>query len=323
MEPLIGLTMSIVHDPEYQLYCKGKELSFAEVEKLDRALQLDPSDLEVRLQLIGYHANRRFESQDSKNRLVGYLLWLVENVGDFSDFLGCEVSRLGVDCSAKQFGKIRNAWLAQTKANPDKANVLGFAGQFIIWRDYELAEELLNRAQQLDPSNGVWASWLCMFAYFEFRSVLSLYKGLFAEKVLKYGQIALRLGSPAPWMDLEYVGDCALFLGDLNTATDCANGLDEQPAAPCRQIANSYRGRVALRYGHVVAARKYLLIIERGYQDSEKTWYLAKELLQHGDTKTVLQCIDLYKRKIPAAARNRWIKEIEAGKIPNFAEEQD
>jgi tetratricopeptide (TPR) repeat protein len=91
------------------------------------------------------------------------------------------------------------------------------------------------------------------------------------------------------------------------------------------QDFNLVLGRIAMKEGHLDEAKHYLL--EAGKSPGSPTMdsfgpnmSLAKDLLQKGEQKVVLEYMELCRKfwSEDYGDLNKWEKEIKAGKIPNF-----
>jgi hypothetical protein len=102
--------------------------------------------------------------------------------------------------------------------------------------------------------------------------------------------------------------------------------LDWGTSAEAKHYANVYLGRIALRQGNVVGARKYLLIAGDNHGSPALSDYgpdmtLADELLERGEREVVLHYFQECQHFWRNGQKNhleQWTKEVKAGKHPNF-----
>ncbi|MBS0207393.1 MAG: hypothetical protein JSS27_00430 [Planctomycetes bacterium] len=91
------------------------------------------------------------------------------------------------------------------------------------------------------------------------------------------------------------------------------------------QDANLVLGRIAVRDGRIDEAKKYLLESGNSLGSPQMNSFgpnmsLAKDLLEKGERKAVLDYFELCRRfwKLHGGRLDKWSQEVEAGKIPEF-----
>jgi tetratricopeptide (TPR) repeat protein len=313
--------MAETEEEMFAAYRLGQNLSQDQVHILERQLIEDPAQNVTRAKLFGYFDKRKHSSKEAQVAFCRLAAWLIENQPDNRGLLSYRMDRIAHYCSPKEFRQIREKWLEQVEKHPKNPAVHGNAARCIIWRDLETAEKLLRKAHQLEPNNGEWPSLLTLFSYFEFTRVPPFYQAHYAQLTIEMGKIAIALGPPAPFLDLEYMADCALFLGDLDLCESCAHSLLalKLPSGG-NQIAHVMLGLVALGKNDRQEAVRQLLRMEKGYESNPWTWRLAKELYGHGERQSIIECIRLYEHKVSKKIRQRWISLIEQDQMPDFSE---
>lgn len=305
-------------DPTYLLLRDGENLSNGGAKELVAKVAEEPNKVELRIKLFGFFSRRRYSSKEAMDPLVEQALWLIENVVDLPVVLAHAITSIGYSCTTKQFTVLRSALLDQVRKHQSNASIIGRAGQFIIWHDYERAEELLNRAHELDSNNFRWWATLSQFAFFEFTSGFLLYKEEYAKKVLSYGPKAIEFGATPDILHCSYVAKAGIFLKQFEVAEWAANLLGQSSDGPSRQISNALLGQIALGKKDIKSALYYLSRFEKGYVNINVTWELARELCLQDQGKAVIDCIEKYRRKVPVRQRNEWIELIRQGKTPTF-----
>jgi hypothetical protein len=305
-------------DPLLQAWLSGHELAAGKIEILESELSESPADLPLRMSVIGYYGKQQFRSPDARAALCAHLRWLIKHSEVNTLLTWLLLAQFGASCTPKQFGLMREDFLEQITNQPTNSDLIGYAGCFLMWRDYERGSELLERAMRLDPEDDMWPGRLCLFSYFEFIGALNLYKQYFAERCLHFGKIELQLRNAPPRMSHRYMAESALYLSQLDLAVRYARQLAKDGSPLYEQTANAILGRIALRKGNVPKAIHYLQIQKPGYHNLCATWELATELLKRAENDAVIATINSYKGIVAKRLRNKWIEEINAGRIPRF-----
>ncbi len=121
------------------------------------------------------------------------------------------------------------------------------------------------------------------------------------------------------------MADAAFKAGDYSGAAELAKIQLASSDRSAIQRANTLLGRVALRSGDLAGGKQYLLDSSKseaaGYVFGYgPTMVLAKELLEKGESGTVIQylenCLSIWPHG--EAILNGWIDDIKNGRKPNF-----
>jgi len=122
-------------------------------------------------------------------------------------------------------------------------------------------------------------------------------------------------------------------VGKIDTARNFANELltlapnykQDWNYGNAIQDGNIVLGRIALKDGKIEEAKRRLLEAGKGpgspvINSFGPNMSLAKDLLEHGDQKVVLEYFDLCRKfwSDDSGELNKWGAEVQAGKIPNF-----
>jgi hypothetical protein len=203
-----------------------------------------------------------------------------------------------------------------------------------------LAESLFKRAQELDP--GKPESSLGLARIYELRGMSATSEA--EKKALaraRYEQLVkttsgLPTDDPASSSQLLTLARVSLDAGELDRAQTLAKNLlalvprlkaDPRLSWSVDEILHHSHlilGRVALRKGDIEAAEANLLDAGRvggggTLSSSGPNMTLAKELLEKGETETVLQYLELCRKFWHFSNRMEpWIEAIRKGQIPNF-----
>lgn len=304
---------------------KGADLSVAEAGALEQRLLDNPQDLVARARLVGYyHANRRTGAKEHSR----HVLWFVRNLPE-SELL--EVARITPFFDPEGYAEGRQEWLRLIEEESDNAAVLGNAARYFTVSDDDLAAKLLGQGQTLEPSNPYWATQLGRNRWREAHNPHVGTDPTVAGEALTAFQRACELSDPGDCADL--VPDLAITAfasGDTETAGGHAEAMLAAPPGDRNlgdyiHYGNLVLGRIALDKGNLDEARDRLLAAGRTAGAPLRRFggpdmALAKALLERGETRTVLEylelCLGIWERGVEDL--RDWIALIEAGRTPDF-----
>lgn len=133
----------------FQLSVAAKELSAAQVASLEKQLRSDPSNMDLRVSLLGYFRqyNRNdLKHENAREKLFELILWFIENTPAVTGCVAHYIQMSGHIFKGKAFARLRQAWLDQVAAARSDGTFIGNAASFIAWNDFETAAELFERA---------------------------------------------------------------------------------------------------------------------------------------------------------------------------------
>lgn len=310
------------------LMMQGGNLTADQAAALERELQKNPDDLDIRCKVLAYYIfNTRRRSPEGRAARAKHILWIIEHHPE------ARIARFP-DASSDAFrdrtnyGKAKELWLKQVEKNPTNPAILGNAGVFFLMRDRARAEELLSKAQDLEPENSEWAQHLGhLYSLNTYRSGTGV-----ARKALKAFEQALKHMSPDKrYYLLVDLAKAAFTAGELEKARKYASELLDRAVEqrPIGNYGNAVHhgnlilGRVALAEGKVEEAETYLL--RAGKTPGSPTlnsfgpkMQLALELLQQGRKKAVIEYLKLCGKFWKRYEIDDWIAEIEKDLIPGF-----
>lgn len=303
----------------FKLSLASKELSAAEIKSLEEQLHLDPSNMDVRVQVLAYYGQyegNKLKHKNAEQKLSEQILWLIENKPSVSGYLGHEIATKGHCFKPKTFAALRQAWLEQVSTAPSDGTILGNAASFIAWKDFETASDLFERAYAIQP-DAHWMGTFVIHCSSELWTSPALYADKIRERIINVGIRSLETESGgATFLTCQFVSDAALGLGRFDIVRYCAEILRDW--SNDTQLANAYLGLVALRENSRALAVQLMLEMKRGYQPQEIVFRLAGELFDAGERESIAQLIRSFKRKVRTSARNRWLKQIANDERPDF-----
>lgn len=305
-----------------QLWRGVRALSEPEVEALERQLRDDPLNIDVRVHLFGYfslYEGSELKRKDVERKLFEIVLWFIENKPAATGFLGFRLMTSARLFKPRAFGVLRQAWLEQVDAFSMDGTVLGNAGMFIGWNDFETGAALIERAYELQPVE----NWLGLFIStiaLEIWTSPELYKDRLREYIIDVGLRSLRTESGgAPSMTCQYVSNAALCLGRLDDVRTCIVYLRKESHPQCDQLANVYEGLVALRENNIDCAIESLVMMKPGYEAQPVAFCLAIELFDLGERESIARFIENFEGKISEHDWNRWLEQVTENQRPDFA----
>jgi tetratricopeptide (TPR) repeat protein len=219
-------------------------------------------------------------------------------------------------------------WLARVQARPESVDVLEGAADFFMILDRPLAQELLERARDLEPDNPKWVQRLAHLHRLNAASgnaaeaslALSLMERAFA---MDADQRSVLKDLPAMAFDAGDFGKARAYaeqlLNELGTDRNNWNYGDAV------HKANLILGRIAVRDGRLADA--VTLLRASGETPGSPVldsfgpnMSLAKDLLERGETEAVLDYFELCRVfwKMGGSRLDAWTKDVQAGNIPNF-----
>lgn len=323
------------------IYHSGRCLSREEVERLERECREHPGDAVPHLLLLGYYYLPATVSEEARTARLRHVLWVIENTPDFGA-LGASPLDLDPANEARAYEQAKRLWLRHVEASPHDPTLLDNAALFFFHSDAALCEDLLKRAQVLDPANPQWGERLgSLYAIgLHQRSGEALRdraaKG-FAELQRSYG---LQQGDDLKRFRMlpelaKAAYEAGEFAGAKGYATEALSKV-EQPGyfyhreGRAVHFGHLVLGRLALREGDVGRAKWHLL--ESGKTEGDPAlctggpnMTLAKELLERGERDVVVEFLHLCTNfwKSHDHRPETWAYAIEHGEVPEFGANLD
>jgi tetratricopeptide (TPR) repeat protein len=298
---------------EFIYFAQGTQLSKQGSEKLEQDLKSDPNSFADRIELLAFYSFRVNRDGLTPEELANrreHILWVIAHQpsSTFASDYAAAFDFEGRDPEGLQQGK--RLWLQQVRVKPTDSRILYNAGRFFAWvDDWQQSEELMERAYAIKPTSHDIASFLAGLYWRDARhSSTSQQVTDMAAKSLEVFEEALGdTHNPRERLnDLPEAAQAAFEAGEHERAASYSKevlNLAEQPEyaddnADAIHYGNIVLGRIALQHGDVTAASAYLLkaakIKGNPHLDTfGPNMMLAKELLEKGERKSVLQYFDL------------------------------
>jgi tetratricopeptide (TPR) repeat protein len=309
----------------------GMHLSAEEAAQMEDHLTKAPDDLQALTKLLGYYQMHRFGDGNGETMRTKHIVWLIQHHPD-SEILGTPNGTVEAYRDATGFELAKTAWLEAVKKHDHDAHVLGNAAQFFYLNDRKLSEDLLKKANQLEPNNPQWADKLAH---------LYVLNGIgktndAPQKALRQFERADKLGGTPlqHFYRLDDLAKSAYAAGDLEKASKYATELlalakehaGDWNCGNAIHHGNLVLGRIALKQGDVKKASDYLLKAGETTGSPQLDSFgpnmaLAKELLEKGEKEPVLkyfeQCRTFW--KMDQGKLDEWKSDVTAGKTPDFS----
>ena len=226
------------------------------------------------------------------------------------------------------YAQYKAQWLARVEALPENVDVLEGAADFFMIRDRPLAQELLERARDLEPKNPKWIQKLALLHR------LNASSGDVTEAIA-----ALSLMERANAMDpsqrttLTDLPAMAFDAGDFEKARAYAERLLKQAGSdPTKwnygdavHKGNLMLGRIAVREGRVADAVTFLRASAEipgspVLSSFGPNMTLARDLLEYGEREAVLAYFEMCRAfwKMGGDRLDAWTRDVQAGNVPNF-----
>lgn len=303
----------------FQLSISSKSLPKSSIIELEEQLQKEPGNLDIIVQLFSYYRvkdKNKFIHKDAEKHLFELTNWLIKNKPDLDGWAASELLYNSYHYSARNFGRLRTAWLETVESHPTNANVISNAAVFIYWRDIETADPLFERALTLNPKTSC-LSLYSIALHFDMIASPLLYQHELCNKLIKIGTKAIE-NDHSGFADSihQYVADAALTIGDLDLVEKSALSFRHLHPAH-EQMTNSYLGLVALRKNQIDLA-KQLLAVKPDYDTQNIALQLAMELCKAGERECIVEFINGFGEQFDQDLRPIWLRQLANNETPDF-----
>jgi tetratricopeptide (TPR) repeat protein len=318
----------------YKLAIKGRKLSSEEAQQLEEKLQKNPDDLSARTMLLGYYGLKAFESNEARTKRQKHIVWIIQNHPD-AQIAGLPDSGLNPVLDGQVYYEAKNLWFKQVDIHNKNTAILGNAASFFLIYDRDVAEDLLKKAKALEPKNPEWSERLGHLYALDMSRKSGESRKEEASKALEQMENALSLtpeGEKRFYM-LSDLAKQAFEAGDTDKASEYATELlNKAPQyrsdwnyGNAVHHGNLILGRIALEYGQLEKAKKYLLEAGKTPGSPQLNSFgpnmtLAKELLEKGERDIVITYFQLCGKfwRMGTERLKNWTSIVKRGGIPDF-----
>ncbi|MBV9959086.1 MAG: DUF3858 domain-containing protein, partial [Acidobacteria bacterium] len=314
---------------------EAEKLTPARAEQLEKQLESDPADIRTRALLLSYYGE--LPETDAKHQArLRHRKWLILNRPDV------DLSLIGfLPSEGAEYEEVKAIWLEQTRLRKDEPELLFQASRFFREGEPELALQLLEQCQQLEPANYRWAGELGdLYASLAESKEGAEKSGLTTRALEQYEKaITLNKQERSHQRDrdraslLRHAAETAFDAAQLEKAKSYAtellleygHDLTAYSYSDAAHYGNIIQGRIALREGDLAKAKEHLLIAGRTPKLAGRTFFLpdtnlVRELFARKERDAVLEYLQLcegfyeHKRKL----FQRWEQMIRKGQTPSF-----
>ena len=325
---------SMENEDSIMLSMQGRKLTEEEIQKLEEKLQANPEDLMSRIKVLGWYSGKRFTSESAAKARAKHILWIIQNHPD-ADIAGTPEIYLDPVMDKDTYSTAKDLWLEQIEAQKTNTVVLGNAAQFFLIYDKEIAEDLLKKAQTLEPKNSTWPEQLGRLYSMGLISNSDNTNTELASQALEQFEksYTITTSDRDKFYKLADLAKMAYEVGDLKKAENYANELlakatqykSDWNYGNAIHHGNLILGRIALNSNDIGKAKEYL--IKAGNTSGSPqldsfgpSMTLAKELLEKNEKETVIQYFELCGNfwEMGEDKLKKWTADVKEGRVPDF-----
>jgi len=313
-------------------YLTGTELDANAVQDLEERVASNPSDIEARIKILGYYFRLRSFEDSARAAAQPHILWIICNVPE-SVAVAQPWVRIRRQIDPSGYEGARDAWNENLAKHPNNARILGNAAAFFRLNETELAEELLGRAQALEPENLEWTEQLGRLFSLKAITGDAAAQSEAHGKALPLLEASLATDGIPRFYQLASVAKSAFKAGDLNKARAystellaIAPGFDRNwNYGNAIYTGNSILALIALDEGDMKSARAHLLAASLSPGSPQLNSFgpdltVAKEILDRGEAEAVITFLDNVSNfwEGHVESINEWKEIIRRGGVPKF-----
>ena len=320
--------MPISKTDQTSISASGFGLDEDQVTALQAKIDSDPDDIESRLILMGYYYGNSILNRQSREPHKKLVLWLIENYPT-SDAAGTTYAEFHAGVNPEGYVSGKNLWMEIIKHHGSNTKVLLNAANYFLLQDKDIAEDLLKKAEALEPQNPDISKRLAQL--YQLAGSPNQSKAKSEESAAKAkAQLEATLASSAEGAGksrlLKDLSKVELQLGNLARATEIAKTmLEKYSDADSIHAAHQILGRIALREDRLDEAQQHLLDSARikgspVLMSFGPSMILAKELLEKDRKDAVLEYFELCGKFWTMGGKRLkdWSKAIQNNRAPDF-----
>jgi len=335
-----GLRNVVANRLDFIYFARGTQLSKQEADKLEKDLKRDPGSFADRMELLAFYGFKIYKAGLTPEEIASrreHTLWVIRNQPTSNLAGRFEAAFDGDTLDPDGVQQAKTLWSHLVEQEPNDAIILYNAGKFFSWvDDWQKSEELIERAFAVAPDNHEIASSLGGLYWRDARHASTPEKSKsMADRALKVYERALRdTHEPRERLrDLPNAAQAAFESGDYELAAAYSRegltlALDPEYVASnadAIHYGNIVLGRIALRRGDMGVASAHLLKAAEVRDSPHLATFgpnmmLARELLENGERKSVLEYFDLCGKFWTSDERklSHWRASVLSGGVPDF-----
>lgn len=322
----------------HSLALEGVKLSEEAAQQLEDALKQTPDNLSIRIKLLGYYLQRRFQSQSARKIRQQHVLWIIQTHPE-APIAGLPYAALDPVLDGAVYEQGAKLWRQQVTDHTNNTVIVGNAAAFFLLHDSTFAEQLLKTGAALEPDNPKWPGSLGhLYDLGSSRKSEPERKQSAAQALTAYERAYALTGNDRHKSYLlDDLAKAAFAAGELDKAKQYAEQMldsanrqkSDWDTGNAIHHGNLILGRLALKAGDVDRAKQYLIAAGKTPGSPQLDSFgpnmtLAKELLEKGQREVVLEYFQLCGRFW--TARNElqtWSSTVQQGGIPDFGANLD
>ena len=316
------------------LALEGAKLSSEEIQNLEEILQANPEDLVARAKVLGWYWRNQFLSESARKARHKHILWLIQNHAD-EKIAGIPEAGLNPEQDEEVYDEAKKLWIEQTETQKTNTTILGNAAAFFLLHDREITQELLKKAQALEPENPEWPERLGLL--YRLDLIRDTSESKIDTAALALEQLEKALAATNSERDrFDKLADIAKMAYEADELTKAENYARELLAHSTRykddwnygnaiHHGNLILGRIALKSGDLGKAKQYLIKAGKTPGSPQINYFgpnmaLAKELLEKNEREIVIQYFELCSNfwKMGQDDLKKWANITRKGNIPDF-----
>lgn len=317
-----------------RLAMEGLKLDDGQARALEDTVNAKPDDLDARSKLLGYYSMKRFGSEVAKVARQGHVLWIVEHRPG-AEIAGTPFAQLDPVIDGDAYETAKALWSKEVEAHPKDASVLRNAAAQALLQDGAESERLLRRGRDLEPRVASWSQQLGHLKELQMSSKAGdERKQLAAEAFAEYERAyTLAADDDEKSYLLAHLAKTAFEAGKTDKANDYATRMVVSAAKRKKDWntgnaihqGNLILGRLAFQRGDFTGAKVFLHEAGKTPGSPQLNSFgpnmaLAKDLLERGETKAVLDYFELCGKfwKLGQDRLDAWTTAVKAGEVPDF-----
>ncbi len=315
----------------YQIAVKGHEMTEVTAQAMEQESAAHPENLDLRVSLLGYYLTRHSCVGADNTARNAHIFWLIANCPE-SPIAEGGYTGLDTVSDAAAYPRAKVLWLDQIAKQPQNIAILSHAARFFTLSDRELADELGARLQRLEPDNPQWPHYRGHIAALAVGRKTGAEIAAKAEKALIHFRQALALEPESNFRGrvlqdaakmafaAQHYEEAKQYADELR---DYGSRLPRKEAGDALHHSNTILGRLALHFNQREEAKAHLLAsgdvaASPVLGSFGPNMTLAMELLEAGETETVLQYLDLCGVFWQREKLTEWREQIGRGEAPDF-----
>jgi hypothetical protein len=242
--------------------------------------------------------------------------------------LATEYVRIDIHHQPIEYNMGKKRFLEQLAGHPDDLDLLANSANYFQLLDPALAVESLKKANAVEPANSFWPERLGhQYSLMRMSTQSAAPQREFALNGFTAFERAYEIGSDFTKKRLlPYLAKSAFAAGDLEKAGDYARAslTHEDESGDYHYYGHMVLGRIALAHDDVSGAKDHLLESARTEGSPVLGSFgpnmsLAKDLIERGETDTVLTFFELCGKFWSSDKLADWSAAVKDKRMPNFA----